>query len=1633
MDFDIDDFRYRFKELPLLETNNEKILNLAYSGFYNLYCNSSEASDEDTSKLFEKQNTPLIKFFKKMNSFVENTKAKDILLKKFQDKILNNSDNANLETPGCPPDKAKVYYDHEILSHYAEQMLKIDMSNQHHNSTKAIRGDNVYPLISQNDYEGNFSLFFLDNEILYEWREFSGELLKVGKSVKQEFARDLIFDYIKTCNNESEVLYESDITIFAELTDQPLDNFKAESNNCCLTFILAIVFLINFFLTIPENTFYTIKDSLQDGLNIAVSAGYDLNLKSLSNKDELQNYFLFNVMKVIYNEANINHINKLTSDVSNLISQSGMSVSNVTVSNKTGSYLKDINIYSGMLINFKIVSTQNATTISNRQYSGIPKSHLNYYDVDQKEDLTQDFSNYEIKQSDIPDMLGLYEYYANPQTTSYESMERITKLIFNEKIGKFIYSIMVYNKDFETLSIFTFELEYDSFGNLNILKYFDAMKPHFTRDTGTMLIAIILSAIIILGNFILSISYISLFINSIIESINTKSNSLKLYELFDLFTIVIIIISQIFFLIVFIFSRDVFPFIITNNEDFIFWMNKLNTHNTWQNITGVAIFFMIFQLLRYFMVSFPSFGIVFQTFHYAHGEILTFFILICIVLGGVACLAHSSFGYYSPDFTNISFSYFNVYLMFLGIFDYSSIYDKKFSNELAPYFLVIFMIIFYLILINLFISTILNNYEHVKEKYQKFNDVYTVLLQETIEDLTQKIINLFICKHPQEVEHELKLKRKIIEPRINKLSENDENNSNNNNQDDQDDSKNKKDQNHEAQSLKIGDVTIWDKITYNFKRLELRKMFFGDSMKNEEFQEKKKDFIQKMEEQNLEEMLSNFTIDYDKEFDYLNKTLLGIAYIIIFIFMMDYQLRIKYPENVNTDFFYKIDRQFSGRYEKFSNVESEVLSFIDNFYKMNKTNSIISTNNTSIVNDSLSKNSTNNTINKNNTTRLLSSYEYLNTFNQDHFVEYVNMEDGAERILQASGAMSSSNPPPPQNTNSNTSNSNVNNTPTMDTGVGNATNLPKVSNSTNNSSTTNTTLPSTKKTTCDTEIDQLHLSNYILLNSPFFRFTFRLYSVNFNENQYSKSYFPYTKSVINPLNQAYCSNQGEFINDIELKPSIDNILKYDLPETGKAWGDCGGFVLLLGRWKSDCQLQNPLDENIKGQMKAIFNMSNLASFFIDFAVFSLYEDYAVLLSMAFVKNQIGVITNTFEYKIVPINRYVSYNDFIRTVLECLYLILSAIIIFLLLQQISMFFIDFYKRDYDSDPNKETFKDSSFLNKFFRIDFNAFKNEGMLKSFCKMIFIIIKKILLAILWVINSVIIYLRSDGYNILDFAYAIILISMIFTWYDILAVTQKLNFQNSLSYDPTNSINIAILSNLVKKYDSYYFFQGLNGFFLFLRILKIFKFSQSINNLMTVIYKAKAKVVFHIVAMIIFNFGYCFCGFCLFSDNVYQFSTISSSFLQIIFIIAGNVDINIFTDVSKPYSTIWIIAITFTNCLILLNILLAIVVQSFIDVKNENKINYGKELNESFLQKIIDISYKKILLIYQRLDQYYYDISYYFYMIQENITQFQLEIEDGQKKNTNNDKNKNKIIQNTAKLGYYDVNNFSFYLNIKK
>jgi len=483
---------------------------------------------------------------------------------------------------------------------------------------------------------------------------------------------------------------------------------------------------------------------------------------------------------------------------------------------------------------------------------------------------------------------------------------------------------------------------------------------------------------------------------------------------------------------------------------------------------------------------------------------------------------------------------------------------------------------------------------------------------------------------------------------------------------------------------------------------------------------------------------------------------------------------------------------------------------------------------------------------------------------------------------------------------------------------------------------------------CDPEketlLDPLKLQNYVFLNPPYLRMRYRFSKYENSNDEWQNSYFPQYLVDPDPLDSNNCNTVSEFTSDINIDDDIDDF-KYPYTPAGSinTTDSCGGFVYLVNKTSPFC-VKNEY-QNYDYISKFLFN-ENLASVTVDMALFSIHYDFIVFVKITAVKQPMANIPFEFDVFSIPINKYETRADFVRMILEIIYLVF--VIYYLIRFILELFELiaaeinrdnQFYKNSLD-DP--EEFEKFSTFNKFFRFRWKKHQNKKGISLICSLfadaILTIIGKLFKFVFIVLRCSIQYVSQDFFNVINIISIIISISMTISWYNILSTTIQLNFDFSTEVDDSRIPNIFLVNKLEDYYKTYLYFQSINGLLIFIRMIQFFKFSHSIYSLICVILKASSSILYHLIFIFLINIGFALCGYSLFGHSSNYFSSVAMSLLSMTLFLAGRGTLKTYNDIDSDLLPIIVLIYNLINILILCNILSAIIIESFRSIKNNEK-----------------------------------------------------------------------------------------------
>ena len=512
-----------------------------------------------------------------------------------------------------------------------------------------------------------------------------------------------------------------------------------------------------------------------------------------------------------------------------------------------------------------------------------------------------------------------------------------------------------------------------------------------------------------------------------------------------------------------------------------------------------------------------------------------------------------------------------------------------------------------------------------------------------------------------------------------------------------------------------------------------------------------------------------------------------------------------------------------------------------------------------------------------------------------------------------------------------------------------------------------------------------------------------------------------------------CKVDFENINNIDSENAnylyISNISTLD---------GCGGYFeyFFFNETNNNCEEYNNYTE--------IMLESNPGLMTLDFYIFSEFYDYIIYIRNILYIYFDAKYINENEVYLIPFNRFTSYNDFIRIVIEIIYYIFTLYFIYRIVYKIFSLIFEKMYNNYLNDSNKIYFENSSFINKYYRIGIQSYKNESGFLLLFEMIFItlftFIKQTLLLIYFIILSILEFILNDIFNFFDFFSMILTIYLFCLWFIIINKTNDILVKEDelTSIFNKHDNNLIKVNKLYLLYKNYISVSACNLFLIIIRIIRYLKFSKRIYLVFAIFENEKLTIALYLVFLTVIDLGFVFFGYALFDQNILNFSTIGSGILNIIIMLMGKFHPNTifnFQEENNMRAFYIFIFISF-NFLVLLNFFYSILIEGYSEVKNFQQKNSSNSRISNDLINIYKICSVKKDIFLEVCERYKKKIDFYLELFEEQIIRYREVIDNVKKeKKEKNEKNENDENDNNCLTNIRLTNKIyeNFYNNVKK
>jgi len=466
----------------------------------------------------------------------------------------------------------------------------------------------------------------------------------------------------------------------------------------------------------------------------------------------LHQYF-FQVIDKLYDQQSYDYLSSkaeviATSNSATTVNNTNTTSSNMTINlKKTNYYPFNANYFCGMMAHFKRALFENRTN-ANGDKIITKDTMISYNDAITNDDFSQYLIFDAVNKQDF-DGKSFYMFLKpNLSSKQINWFKDQINPIFDSKLYYFSYNFMIYNSQYQSVLLYRIEFFYNAYGEINYKKFTLGFQPLVSTNTDLFISLLIINVLYFIGFCIMGFYITRTFVHNIIDWVKNGKNTFEWFTILDLVVISVSFASLVMFLKFYLFIDTQFPIAISNQDSYIYWLNYANMIKDYNRLTGTAILFQMLRLIRYLYTSFPHLGIVFQTISLAKNEMLSFILILVLVLIGFMMMGHMSFGFASNNYRYIQDSIIVVYLMCFGMFSFFDIFNTNSYNPIAPYFILFFMFFFNILLINIFLVILRNNYSEAREKKAKFNESFKLMQQERNIILKNNFVNFLTCKKP---------------------------------------------------------------------------------------------------------------------------------------------------------------------------------------------------------------------------------------------------------------------------------------------------------------------------------------------------------------------------------------------------------------------------------------------------------------------------------------------------------------------------------------------------------------------------------------------------------------------------------------------------------------------------------------------------------------------------------------------------------------------------------------------------------------------------------------------------------------------------------------------------------------------
>jgi hypothetical protein len=470
-----------------------------------------------------------------------------------------------------------------------EEFLK-----EHNTYAKSIFEDRLDKIDCSEKENIHYSLFFMKNSNLYEFRTQTKKIYEVAFSLSETKIHDTIAEYLTSHNDRKDKAHEflNDITFFSESNkEEDHENISSNIGEILAILLFSLLFIFNFLIAFPESKFSRMKETFVDFFE--KDAEDNSIVDQLNNFNEVQAYFYFYITRGLYDEVQNKFNYTLTLTAAMMSEASTVKINSTTPSNFTDFvmpgnryYLMNSNFFCGMMVNFRHSLMRNEKDLNGANVEA-RQITLDYYSSIPVQQ-TESFLSFDVKSLN-PLYPGSYELYLKPTLNINQLFMYKNQLdpFFGKELYEFSFTVLLYNSDDKLLALYSLNFYLDAYGKINYQRTFLGVLPFINSDNNIFMKLLIMNILFIILLIYFAFTVIRTFSNYLIELIVNQNYNFEWYDWVDFMVLVLCCVTQIFFYKTFLFSSDIFPIQVTNEESFVVWTQNILDARNFQRVAGV--------------------------------------------------------------------------------------------------------------------------------------------------------------------------------------------------------------------------------------------------------------------------------------------------------------------------------------------------------------------------------------------------------------------------------------------------------------------------------------------------------------------------------------------------------------------------------------------------------------------------------------------------------------------------------------------------------------------------------------------------------------------------------------------------------------------------------------------------------------------------------------------------------------------------------------------------------------------------------------------------------------------------------------------------------------------------------------